>query len=216
MKTDEILNKIIESVLDQNEDAVDKSVEAALAADIDPMVIINDGLTVSLKKVGDLFAEEILFLPELIYCGEITTNVMKKIESRLKSESDVTKKGMVLIATVQGDVHDIGKNLVTLLTGASGYEVVDMGKDVKATKILDKINEIEPDIVMLSSLLSTTMPAQKDTIQTIVEAGIRDKVKIMVGGAPVTRAWAEEIGADGYAEDASAAVIEADRIMGFE
>ena len=121
-----------------------------------------------------------------------------------------------MIATVQGDVHDIGKNLVTLLTGASGYEVVDMGKDVKATKILDKINEIEPDIVMLSSLLSTTMPAQKDTIQTIVEAGIRDKVKIMVGGAPVTRAWAEEIGADGYAEDASAAVIEADRIMGFE
>ncbi len=216
MKTDEILNKIVEGVLDQNEDAVDKSVEEALAADIDPMVIINDGLTASLKKVGDLFAEEIIFLPELIFCGEIATNVMKKIESKLKNESDVTKKGVVLIATVQGDVHDIGKNLVTLLMGASGYDVVDMGKDVKATTILEKINEVEPDIVALSSLLSTTMPAQKDTIQTIVEAGVRDKVKIMVGGAPVTRAWAQEIGADGYAEDASTAVVEADRIMGFE
>lgn len=214
MKTDDILNKIIEGVLDQNEAVVNQSVEQALAADIDPMVIINDGLTASLNKVGDLFAEEILFLPELVFCGEIVTNVMTKIESKVKKETEISKKGTVLIATVQGDVHDIGKNLVTLIMGASGYNVVDMGKDIKADMILEKINEVEPDIVALSALLSTTMPGQKDTIQTIVEAGVRDKVKIMVGGAPVTRAWAEEIGADGFAEDASAAVVEADRIMG--
>lgn len=215
MKTDDILNNIIEGVLDQNEAVVDQSVEQALAADIDPMIIINDGLTASLNKVGDLFAQEILFLPELVFCGEIVTNVMTKIESKMKQGTEISKKGTVLIATVQGDVHDIGKNLVTLIMGASGYNVVDMGKNVKAGKILDKINEVEPDIVALSALLSTTMPGQKDTIQTIVEAGIRDNVKIMVGGAPVTRAWAEEIGADGFAEDASAAVVEADRIMGF-
>lgn len=216
MKTEEALNNIIEGVVDQDEERVEKMVVDALEAGIDPMVIINDGLTESLKKVGDLFADEIIFLPELIQCGEIVTDVMTKIEEKIKSgDSNVTKKGVVLIATVQGDVHDIGKNLVTLLMGASGYEVVDMGKDVKASVILEKIQEIDPDIVALSSLLSTTMPFQKDTIQTIEEAGIRDTVKIMVGGAPVTRAWAEEIGADGYAEDASTAVVEADRIMGF-
>ena len=216
MKPEEVLNTIIEGVVDQNEELVEKSVMEALEAGIDPMVIINDGLTESLRKVGNLFAEEIIFLPELILCGEIVTNVMKKIEGEIKSGgSQVTKKGLVLIATVKGDVHDIGKNLVTLLMGASGYNVVDLGKDVKPSVILEKINEINPDIVALSSLLSTTMPAQKDTIQTIEEAGIRNKVKIMVGGAPVTRAWAEEIGADGYAEDASSAVVEADRILGF-
>jgi corrinoid protein of di/trimethylamine methyltransferase len=216
MKTEEVLNKIIEGVIDQSEDLVEKSVMEALEADIDPMVIINDGLTEGLKKVGRLFADEEIFLPELILCGEIVTNVMKNIEEKIKSgNSNINKKGTVLIATVKGDVHDIGKNLVTLLMGASGYNVVDLGKDVSASVILEKIHEINPHIVALSSLLSTTMPAQKDTIQTIEEAGIRDKVKIMVGGAPVTRAWAEEIGADGYAEDASSAVVEADRILGF-
>ncbi len=215
MNTDEYLNKIIEGVIDQDEALVAKSVEEALGADIDPMVIINDGLTESLKKVGDLFAEEELFLPELIGCGEIVTNVMEKIEDKLKGDGSISKKGLMLIATVKGDVHDIGKNLVVLLMGASGYDVTDLGKDVPANTIVEKINELKPDIVALSALLSTTMPGQKNTIQAIEEAGIRKTVKIIVGGAPVTRAWAEEIGADGYAEDASTAVVEADRIMGF-
>ena len=216
MKIEEALNKIIEAVIDQDEDLVEEYVVKALEAGSDPMVIINDGLTESLKKVGNLFADEIIFLPELIQCGEIVTNIMKIIEEKIKSgDSTVNKKGVVLIATVKGDVHDIGKNLVVLLMGASGYEVVDLGKDVSASTILEKIHEIKPDIIALSSLLSTTMPAQKDTIQTIEEAGIRDQIKIIVGGAPVTRAWADKIGADGYAEDASTAVVEADRIMGF-
>ena len=214
MNTDEYLNKIIEGVIDQDEARVAKRVEEALSADIDPMVIINDGLTESLKKVGDLFAEETLFLPELIGCGEIVSNVMVKIEDKLKGDGSISKKGLMMIATVKGDVHDIGKNLVVLLMGASGYDVIDLGKDVPANTIVEKINELKPDIVALSALLSTTMPGQKNTIQAIEEAGIRKTVKIIVGGAPVTRAWAEEIGADGYAEDASTAVVEADRIMG--
>jgi corrinoid protein of di/trimethylamine methyltransferase len=214
MNTDEILNKIIENVIDQDEDAVVKNVEIALSAGVDPMVIINDGLTASLKKVGDLFADEVFFLPELIHCGEIITNVMQKIESKLKEGVSATKKGLMLVATVQGDVHDIGKNLVVLLMGASGYDVVDLGKNVPTETIVEKVNELEPDIIALSSLLSTTMPSQKDAIQALEEAGIREKVKVMVGGAPVTRAWAEQIKADGYAEDASSAVVEADRIMG--
>ena len=214
MSTEKILNRIIEGVIDQDEALVDETVSEALEAGIDPMVIINDGLTESLKKVGKLFADEIFFLPELIQCGEIVTENMKKIEATIKNnQSKISKKGRVLVATVQGDVHDIGKNLVTLLMGASGYDVVDLGKDVAGAVILEKIHELEPDIVALSSLLSTTMPAQKDVIQLIEEAGIREKVKVMVGGAPVTREWAERIGADGFAEDASAAVVEADRIL---
>ena len=214
MSTEKILNKIIEGVIDQDEALVDETVSEALEAGIDPMVIINDGLTESLKKVGKLFADEIFFLPELIQCGEIVTENMKKIEATIKNnQSKISKKGRVLVATVQGDVHDIGKNLVTLLMGASGYDVVDLGKDVAGAVILEKIHELEPDIVALSSLLSTTMPAQKDVIQLIEEAGIREKVKVMVGGAPVTREWAERIGADGFAEDASSAVVEADRIL---
>lgn len=215
MTTGNYLNKIIEGVIDQDEDGVQATVDAALQAGVDPMVIINEGLTVSLNKVGDLFADETFFLPELILCGEIVTNVMKKIEESLKEGSSaVSKKGKVLLATVKGDVHDIGKNLVVLLMGASGYEVVDLGKDVSASTIVEKTNELKPNIVALSSLLSTTMPGQKDAIQALEEAGIRETVKVMVGGAPVTRAWAEEIKADGYAEDASSAVAEADRIMG--
>lgn len=214
MSTEKILNRIIEGVIDQDEALVDETVSEALEAGIDPMVIINDGLTESLKKVGKLFADEIFFLPELIQCGEIVTENMKKIEATIKNnQSTISKKGRVLVATVQGDVHDIGKNLVTLLMGASGYDVVDLGKDVAGAVILEKIHELEPDIVALSSLLSTTMPAQKDVIQLIEEAGIREKVKVMVGGAPVTREWAERIGADGFAEDASSAVVEADRIL---
>ncbi|GAB6146917.1 corrinoid protein [Desulfocicer niacini] len=214
MNTEEMLNKIIESVIDQDEALVLKHVETALDAGVDPLVIINDGLTASLKKVGTLFADEIFFLPELIQCGEIATNVLKIIEGRLKNEGSGTKKGLVLVATVQGDVHDIGKNLVVLLMGASGYEVVDLGKDVSTSTIVEKVNELAPDIIALSSLLSTTMPSQKDVIQALEEAGIREKVKVMVGGAPVTRDWAVQIKADGYAEDASSAVVEADRIMG--
>ena len=119
------------------------------------------------------------------------------------------------MATVSGDVHDIGKNLVILLLRASGYDVENLGKSVAAETIAKKVIELKPQIVGLSSLLSTTMPAQMHVIETIKEAGVRESVKILVGGAPVTRKWAEKIGADGYAENASEAVIEADRVMGY-
>jgi corrinoid protein of di/trimethylamine methyltransferase len=214
---DNYLNDIIQGVIDQDEEIVKKTVETALDAGIDPMVIINEGLTVSLDKVGELFAEETFFLPELILCGEIVTAAMEKLEETLKNQAtEVSKKGKIIMATVQGDVHDIGKNLVVLIMGASGYEVVDLGKNVSPSTVVEKTNELKPDIVALSALLSTTMPGQKDTIQALEEAGIRDRVKVMVGGAPVTRAWAEQIKADGYAEDASSAVIEANRILGFK
>jgi len=213
MTTDTLISDIIESVIKMDEDALTALVSSALEQGIDPLVIINDGLTVGLRKVGDLFAEEEIFLPELVLAGEIVTKVMETLKPRISGEGGVDKKGRFLIATVKGDVHDIGKNLVALLLSASGYDVVDLGKDVSAETIVEKIDQLRPEIIGLSALLSTTMPAQKQVIEAIEEAGMREKVKIMVGGAPVTRDWAEQIGADGYAEDASSAVIVADRII---
>lgn len=214
MATEEQMIGIIEAIIEQDENRVSSLVEDGISSGIRPLDIINNGLTVGLKKVGDLFAEEILFLPELVQCGQIVTNVMSTLESQLKGDKSATKKGKCIIATVKGDVHDIGKNLVALILKASGYDVIDIGKDVSAEFIVEKISELKPDIVALSALLSTTMPGQKDSIRAIEEAGLRGKVKIIVGGAPVTRTWAEEIGADGYAEDASTAVYEADRMLG--
>jgi len=213
MKGDNLINVIIEAVIRMNEDALMDLISKAMDEGVDPFLVINDGLTVGLRKVGDLFADEEIFLPELVLAGEIVTHAMELLKSRLSGEKTVEKRGRFLIATVKGDVHDIGKNLVALLLSASGYEVVDLGKSVSPETIVEKINQLSPQMVGLSALLSTTMPAQKQVIEAIEEAGMREKVKIMVGGAPVTRDWAKEIGADGYAEDASSAVVEADRII---
>ena len=212
-KTDEHINNIIEELIKINKNNVIDLVSRGVSEGIDPMQIINEGLTVGLRKVGDLFAEEEIFLPELVLAGKIVTEATEKIKSKMVEGQNLEKKGLFLISTVSGDVHDIGKNLVALLLSASGYQVEDLGKDVLTETIVEKVNELNPNIVGLSSLLSTTMPAQKDVIEALEKAGIRDKVKIMVGGAPVTRAWAEEVGADGYAENASEAVNEADKLI---
>jgi len=212
-KTDEHINNIIEELIKINKNNVIDLVSRGVSEGIDPMQIINEGLTVGLRKVGDLFAEEEIFLPELVLAGKIVTEATENIKSKMVEGQNLEKKGLFLISTVSGDVHDIGKNLVALLLSASGYQVEDLGKDVLTETIVEKVNELNPNIVGLSSLLSTTMPAQKDVIEALEKAGIRDKVKIMVGGAPVTRAWAEEVGADGYAENASEAVNEADKLI---
>ena len=212
-KTDEHINNIIEELIKINKNNVIDLVSRGVSEGIDPMQIINEGLTVGLRKVGDLFAEEEIFLPELVLAGKIVTEATENIKSKMVEGQNLEKKGLFLISTVSGDVHDIGKNLVALLLSASGYQVEDLGKDVLTETIVEKVNELNPSIVGLSSLLSTTMPAQKDVIEALEKAGIRDKVKIMVGGAPVTRAWAEEVGADGYAENASEAVNEADKLI---
>jgi len=212
-KTDEHINNIIEELIKINKNNVIDLVSRGVSEGIDPMQIINEGLTVGLRKVGDLFAEEEIFLPELVLAGKIVTEATENIKSKMVEGQNLEKKGLFLISTVSGDVHDIGKNLVALLLSASGYQVEDLGKDVLTETIVEKVNELNPNIVGLSSLLSTTMPAQKDVIEALEKAGIRDKIKIMVGGAPVTRAWAEEVGADGYAENASEAVNEADKLI---
>jgi corrinoid protein of di/trimethylamine methyltransferase len=213
MSSEEKLQRIIEAVVRIDPGILDDKIADALLAGVEPLKVVNEGITVGLRRVGDLFAEEELFLPELVLAGSIVTKAVEKLMSSFSGEKTISNKGTLLIATVKGDVHDIGKNLVTLIMTASGYEVIDLGTDVSAEVIVDKVTTLNPQLIGLSSLLSTTMPVQREVIQSLEEAGVRDQVSVLVGGAPVTKSWAEEIGADGYAENASQAVLEADRLM---
>ena len=215
MNKQEIMDKMVAALMDQERDDVNEYVEKALEAGISPMDILNKGLASALQELGVLFAEEEVFLPELLLAADITMEVMNRLSKQFEqSESRIEKRGSILLATVEGDVHDIGKSLVGMIMNASGYEVIDAGKDVPNAKMIELAKEHKPNIVGLSSLLATTMPAQGEFIEMAKEAGIRDDFIVMVGGAPVSRDWAYKIGADGYSEDASGAVVEADKLLG--
>lgn len=214
MGKQDILQKMVAALLEQDRSEVCSLVEQALKAGVTPMEILNDGLAAGLQELGVLFSEEEVFLPELLLSAEIVTGVMKELGEKFKDDSaKIEKRGKVLLATVEGDVHDIGKNLVGMIMSASGYEIFDAGKDVAGAKLIEMIKEIKPDIVGLSALLATTMPAQRDFVEMVTELGMRDQIKVIVGGAPVTREWADKIGADGWAEDAPGAVMEANRLL---
>jgi len=215
MNKQEIMDKMVAALMDQERDDVNEMVDKALEAGISPMDILNKGLASALQELGVLFAEEEVFLPELLLAADITMDVMNRLSKQFESsESRIEKRGSILLATVEGDVHDIGKSLVGMIMNASGYEVIDAGKDVPNAKMIELAKEHKPNIVGLSSLLATTMPAQGEFIEMAKEAGIRDQFIVMVGGAPVSRDWADKIGADGYSEDASGAVVEADKLLG--
>lgn len=215
MDKQEIFSKIIAALMDQDREETNALVDKALANGVTPMEVLNEGLAAGLQELGVLFAEEEVFLPELLLAADITTEIMNRLQDKFESEeTKIEKRGTILLATVEGDVHDIGKSLVGMIMNASGYNVIDAGKDVPNKKMIELVKEHKPDIVGLSSLLSTTMPAQQEFIEMAKEAGIRDQIKVIVGGAPVSRDWANKIGADGYAEDASGTVIEADMLLG--
>ena len=215
MNKQDMLSKIIAALMDQDREETNSLVDKALENGVTPMEVLNEGLAAGLQELGVLFAEEEVFLPELLLAAEITTDIMKRLQGKFEADdTKIEKRGTVLLATVEGDVHDIGKSLVGMIMNASGYNVIDAGKDVPNVKMIELVKEHKPDIVGLSSLLSTTMPAQREFVEMAKEAGIRDQIKIIVGGAPVSRDWADKIGADGYAEDASGTVIEADMLLG--
>ncbi|MDO5115200.1 MAG: corrinoid protein [Synergistaceae bacterium] len=214
MNKEDILEKLRSALMDQDEETVNEYVDKAIENGIDPIDILNKGLAAALQELGELFAEEEIFLPELLIAADITLGVMVRLEDSLKGEDKLEKRGTVLLATVEGDVHDIGKSLVAMVMKACGYEVIDAGKDVPNTKMIELVKKHKPDLVGLSALLLTTMTAQSQFIEMAKEAGIRDQIKVLLGGAPVSRDWAMKVGADGFSEDASAAVVEADKLMG--
>jgi len=175
--------------------------------------ILDKGLIAAMDEVGRRFSKGLLFVPQMLRSAKTMQECMKLLES-LFQEGDITSKGKVLIGTVKGDLHDIGKNLVSMMMEGAGFSIVDLGVDVSPERFVEKVHEIEPDIVAMSALLSTTMPSMRTTIEALKQAGVRGKVKVMIGGAPVTDKYAREIGADCYGSDAGSAVTKAKEILG--
>lgn len=167
--------------------------------------ILEDNLIPAMSEVGRLFEDNEYFVPELLIAARAMQEGMKILNPLLKA-SGVAKAGYVIIGTVQGDLHDIGKNLVASMLEGGGFEVIDLGVDVPAEKFVEEAKKKEGTIICLSALLTTTMPQMRGVIDSLKQAGIRDSIKIMIGGAPVTEDFAQEIGADGYSDNASAAV----------
>ena len=187
--------------------------QKALDANNKAKEILDQGLIAAMDQVGEKFASGEMFVPQMLRSAKTMQECMKLIKPQFQ-EGDLTTKGKVVIGTVQGDLHDIGKNLVAMMMEGAGFTITDMGVDISADKFLQKVQEVEPDILAMSALLSTTMPGMRETVEAIKSAGIKEKVKVMIGGAPVTANFASEIKADAYAHDAGSAVIEAKKLLG--
>ena len=175
--------------------------------------ILDKGLVAAMDEVGERFSKGLMFVPQMLRSAKTMQECMKQLEPFFQ-EGDVTSKGKVLIGTVKGDLHDIGKNLVSMMMEGAGFTITDLGVDVSPDKFVQKTEEIKPNIVAMSALLSTTMPAMPETIEALQKAGLRDKVKVMIGGAPVTEKYAQKISADSYASDAGSAVNKAKKLLG--
>lgn len=211
---DRLYQKLIDSLVAGNPEGCESLTIQAISDGVEPMEIIERGLVPGMNIVGEKFSSGEYFLPDLI----IAANAMKKAMTRLEPEllareQKFQSSGVVVLGTVQGDIHEIGKSLVSTMLTANGYNVHDLGADVPTDTFIAKIKETGADLLGMSALLTTTMTVQREIINALSEAGLREKVKIMVGGAPVTRRWAEDIGADGYAEDAMGAVKLANQLM---
>lgn len=206
-----------QSVEDGDPDAVAEGVRAALADGLSPLDIIHQALVPGLDSVGEQYARGEMFLPDLVLAGEAMKTAMAILEPMLRDRGLQRETlGRVVLGTVHGDIHEIGKTLVGTLLAANGFEVHDLGVDVPSERFAEKAAEVGAQIVGASALLTTTMVGQRDVILALERAHLRPTVKVMVGGAPVTPDWAREIGADGYAADAVAAVALARRLLGLE
>jgi 5-methyltetrahydrofolate--homocysteine methyltransferase len=203
--TKEILEELREAVVEMNFDATEELTQKAIDAGLSAVDILNGSLLEALDRVGVLFRDGDYFLPDVLMSVKAYNNSYKLLEPELKA-GDYKARGVVLLGTVTGDIHDIGKNIILALLAGNGFDVVDLGVDVPPETFLNKAKEVKPDIIGMSALLTTTMPAMKDVIDLFSEEGIRGDFKFIVGGAPLNQKFAEEIGADGYGEDAQAGV----------
>ena len=204
-----------QAVIDGDADAADAAAHAAIAAGIPPLTAIDEGFMAGMKEVGAGFAAGDLFLPDMMLAARAMQRALGVLEPVLQASAiERTVSGRVVIGTVAGDIHEIGKNLVGMLLSTSGFDVHVLGVNVAPERFVEAAREHRADIVGLSALLTTTMTGQRTVIAALTAAGLRPPLKVMVGGAPVTGSWANEIGADGYSEDAMGAVELAKRLMG--
>jgi len=225
--TDDILElierNVIQGRMDKDDEGFDGDMEGdpgvkelvqqALEQGIEPTRIVVEGLTAGMKVVGQKFESKEYFIPDMLASAETVGTAMDILAPHL-AKTGVEPKGKILMATVKGDLHDIGKNIVVIILKGAGYEVTDLGADVPSDKIVEVAKEGKPDIIGLSALLTTTMTAMKETIDALTQAGLRDKMKVVIGGAPTSADFATEIGADGYGADAFQAVRVIEELRG--
>ena len=202
---EEVLQNIFNGILDGDRDKVKTNVNAAISAKIAPAVILQNSMIASMAEVGKRFEEGEYYVPEMLIAARAMKEGLAILKPMLK-EANVQSAGKVAAGTVRGDLHDIGKNLVCMMLEGAGYEILDLGTDVTPEKFVEAVRDNHADFIAMSALLTTTMPNMQQTVDALKAAGIRDKVKVMIGGAPVTENYARQIGADGYAADASRAV----------
>ena len=209
----EVLEQISTAVIEGELDEIVDLTEDALDEDLSAQEILDNGLMAGMDYVGVEFKAGNMFVPEVLRSAK-TMQISMEILKPLLAETGAEMTGKVLLGTVKGDLHDIGKNLVGMMCEGAGFEVKDIGKDVAPEGFIEAIKEFEPDIVGMSALLTTTMRVMESTIKALEEAGLRDRVKVMIGGAPVTQAFADQIGADGYASNAASAADLAKKFVG--
>jgi corrinoid protein of di/trimethylamine methyltransferase len=207
MTHEEFLNMVKKAIVEGNKDEAVQMAQRAIAEKMDLNAVIDKGYILGIQKVGQLWEEGEYFLPELITSAECMKAAMVILQPELeKAQIQMRSAGTVVIGTVEGDIHDIGKNLVASILSANGFDVIDLGADVKLETFIEKAEELNADLICLSALLTTTMTGQKKLIELLKEKGLYGRYKVMVGGAPVNQKWADDIGADGYSENALTAV----------
>ncbi len=201
----DVLNEMAQKLIKGDADGVKTLTQQALSQEISAVDILNKGLVSGMNVVGDKFKNNEFFIPEVLIAARAMKAGMEIIRPMLV-EAKVKSRGRVIMGTVRGDLHDIGKNIVAMMLEGAGFDVVNLGADMTIEKIMEQMKEDPADVVGLSALLTTTMVYMKDVVDALNEAGMKDKVKVIVGGAPITQAYADEIGADGYAPDAASSV----------
>jgi trimethylamine corrinoid protein len=215
MQNEALFKEMAQSITDGEAEKAAELAAQAITQGIDPLEAINKGFVTGVNFVGDQFSCGNMFLPELVMAGEAMKAAVAVLEPEMTRRGTERKMlGKVVLCTVEGDIHEIGKTLVGTMLSATGFQVFDLGVDVPIMKVVEKAREVGADIVAMSALLTTTMVHQKDVIEALEDIGLRSKVKVMVGGAPVTQEWVKQIGADGYSEDAIGAARVARQLLG--
>lgn len=208
-----LLSSIYQAILEGDQLAAREAVQRALEQDVEAEIILKQAMMPAMEQVGFLFEEGEYFVPEMLVAARAMQAGLSLLKPKLV-QADVTPTGKVVAGTVKGDLHDIGKNLVCMMLEGAAFEIIDLGTDVPPERFVEAVRSSGAQLVALSALLTTTMPNMKNTIEALQQAGLRGQVKVMVGGAPVTETFARQIGADGYAPDASRAVMLAKSLMG--
>ena len=217
MSSDNPVERLKESVINGREQDAEKAAREILDAGMDPMRVMEEELFPAIKSVGEKFEKGEYFLTDLMSAADAMRAASRVLASGIKEgskeKSMVGRIGKIVIGTVSGDIHDIGKNIVALLLEVNGFDTHDLGKDVESMKFIERTSEVQANVMALSALMTTTKPAQKEVVDLLKEMGLRQKVLVMIGGAPTTNEWAEQIGADGWAETAEQGVELAQRLV---